>query len=331
MGTFQGPAAYGGQMARYFRLRKADSLVIPPASKPPIAITRLISSVGLPERTASIPPEKAFVVSIHLTPASNRGCDIWVDERHSRIPVWPSGGVGIYDLESNPRALNRGPVDWVHYHVPRSTLDTFTDEAEWPRIQQLRCVHGTVDRVLQEMTQMILPCLQDPHRFCELFLDYFRLLFCAHVATNYTPPRDAHRGFTGGLAPWQRKRIADLFRENLDGNLRLSMLADECGLSVSHFARSFRRTFATSAHRYLILQRIAKAKELLTMSDLSLLEIGLESGFSDQAAFSRTFKALVGASPGKWRREVTRRRTYAGQLSAVSVSSSPCLRPGSLD
>lgn len=307
------PGAYGGQMAKYFRFGKADSLVISPASKPPIAVTRLVSNTGLPERTASIPPEKAFVVSIHLTPASDHGCDIWVDDKYLRIPVWPSGGVGIYDLESNPRASNPGPVDWVHYHIPRPTLDTFTDDAERPRIQHLRCVHGTVDRVLQQMTQMVLPSLQDPHRFCALFLDYFRLLFCAHVATAYAPACQAQDGFGGGLAPWQRKRVEDLFRENLDGKLRLSMLADECGLSVSHFARSFRRTFATSAHRYLVFQRIRKAKELLTTSNRPLSEVGLESGFSDQAAFSRTFKAVVGASPGKWQREVTHRRRYEGR------------------
>jgi len=307
------PGAYGGQMARYFRLGKADSLVISPASKPPIAVTRLVSNFGLPERTASIPSEKAFVVSIHLTPARDRGQEIWVDDKYSRIPVWPSGGVGIYDLESNPRTRHPGPVDWVHYHIPRSTLDGFTDDAERPRIQHLRWVHGSVDRVLQQMTWMVLPSLQDPHRFCALFLDYFRLLFCAHVATRYASACHAQDGFRGGLAPWQRKRVEDLFRENLDGKLRLSMLAAECGLSVSHFARSFRRTFATSAHRYLVFQRIAKAKELLTTSNLPLSEVGLVSGFSDQAAFSRTFKAVVGASPGKWQREVTRRGRYVGR------------------
>lgn len=302
--------AYGAQMARYFRLGKADSVVISPVSKPPIAVTHLVSDVGLPERTASIPSEKAFVVDMHLTPASDQGCEMWIDDKYSRIMSWPAGGVGIYDLESNPRTRNLGPVDWVHYHIPRSTLDAFTDEAERPRIQHLECAHGSVDRVLQQMTQMVLPSLQDPHRFCALFLDYFRLLFCAHVAARYAPTCRAQAGFSGGLAPWQRKRVEDLFRENLDGKLSLSRLADECGLSVSHFARSFRRTFATSAHRYLILQRIKKAKELLTRSNLPLSEVGLESGFSDQAAFSRTFKAVLGASPGKWQREVSRQRRY---------------------
>jgi len=305
MATLQEPAAYGGQMAKYFRLGKADSLVISQARKPPLAITRLISSGGLPEQTASIPPEKAFVVSIHLTPASDRGCDIWVEDRHSRIPIWPAGGVGIYDLESNPRTRNPSAVDWVHYHIPRSTLDAFTEDAEKPRVQHLRSVYGIVDRILWQMTQIVLPSLQNPDGFCELFLDHFRLLFCAHVVTSYGPPCNVRGSFKGGLAPWQRKRVEDLFRENLEGKLRLSALADECGLSVSHFARSFRRTFATSPHQYLILQRIKKAKGLLTANRLSLLEVALESGFSDQASFSRTFKGVVGTPPGKWQREAT--------------------------
>src|SRR5271156_5441130 len=108
-GELEKPAAYGGQMAKYFRLGKALSLVISPPSKPQIAITRLASQQGLPDQTSSIPREKAFVVSVHLTPACDQGCDIWVDDRHSRITTWPAGGVGIYDLEENPRARNRGP------------------------------------------------------------------------------------------------------------------------------------------------------------------------------------------------------------------------------
>jgi AraC family transcriptional regulator len=305
--TSEERGAYGAQMAKYFRLGKPDSLVISPASKPPIAVTRLVSKVGLPERTASIPSEKAFVVSIHLTPASDRGCDIWVDDKYSRIPVWPSGGVGIYDLESNPRTRNAGPVDWVHYHIPRSTLDAFADDVGRPRIESLRCRYGTLDAVLHQMTHLVLPSLQDPHRFCELFLDYFRLLFCAHIARTYAPSFEVIKRFSGGLAPWQKRRVTELFREHLDGTLRLTTLADECGLSVSHFARSFRRTFGTSAHRYLIFQRVEMAKTLLSTSDRSLSEVALEAGFSDQAAFSRTFKALVGTSPGQWKREAVHR------------------------
>jgi AraC family transcriptional regulator len=302
------PAAYGGQMAKYFRLGKAPSLVICPPSKPQIAVTRLASEHGLPDQTASIPREKAFVVSVHLTPACDQGCEIWVDERHSRIKAWPAGGVGIYDLEANPRARNRGPVDWVHYHVPRSTLDVFAHDVEMDSIENLQCLHGTADPVLHQMTLMLLPSLSAPQVFCGLFLDYFRLLFCAHITQLYAPSRAAIKPYRGGLAPWQKRRAAELLRENLDGQIGLAELADECSLSISHFTRSFKRSFGTSAHRYLILQRIEQAKSLLSNSAFALSHVALQAGFSDQASFSRTFKAVVGIPPGHWRRRANSSR-----------------------
>jgi AraC family transcriptional regulator len=301
-------------MAKYFRLGKAPSLVICPPSKPQIAITRLASQNGLSDQTASIPREKAFVVSVHLTPACDEGCEIWVDDRYSRITAWPAGGVAIYDLEANPRARNRGPVDWVHYHVPRSALDAFTDDVQLASIESLRCQHGTFDQVLHHMTEMLLPSLTSPQLFCELFLDHFRLLLCSHLTQRYAPSLGAIKKYRGGLAPWQKRRVAELLKENLDGQIGLADLARECGLSVSHFTRSFRRSFGTSAHRYLILQRIEKAKSLLSNSGSALSEVALQAGFSDQASFSRTFNAVVGLAPGHWRRR------------ANSYPASPSLR-----
>src|SRR5258707_5644487 len=305
--------AYGEQMAKYFRLAHAPSLVIRPSSKPHIAITHLVSETGLPERTASIPPERAFVVSIHRTPAAERGCDIWVDDRHVRIRKWPAGGVGIYDLESNPRTRNPGRVDWVHYHVPRAMLDAFTDDAEASRIQTLECVHGHVDPALHHMTEMMLPSVDSPQSFSELFLDYFRLLFCAHVAHTYAPSSVARREYPGGLAPWQKRRATELLAEHLDGSLSLATLASECGLSVSHFAKAFRQSFRTSPHRYLILQRVERAKALLVCSPSSLSEVALQTGFADQAHFSRTFGAIVGSPPGQWLHQAQQQRPSPAQ------------------
>jgi transcriptional regulator GlxA family with amidase domain len=102
----------------------------------------------------------------------------------------------------------------------------------------------------------------------------------------------------------------ELLQQHLDGEIKLAKLAEECRLSVSHFTRSFRTTFGTSAHRYLILHRIEIAKVLLSETNNSLVEIAAQTGFSDQAAFTRTFAALVGATPAKWRREHSNRSMF---------------------
>jgi AraC-like DNA-binding protein len=106
------------------------------------------------------------------------------------------------------------------------------------------------------------------------------------------------------------RRAVELLHEHLDGELKLETLAEECRLSVSHFARSFRRSFGTSPHHYLTLRRVEIAKVLLSETNSSLVEIAAQTGFSDQAALTRTFANVVGATPGKWRREHSHRRMF---------------------
>jgi len=111
----------------------------------------------------------------------------------------------------------------------------------------------------------------------------------------------------GGLAPWQGRRAAEMIRENLDRNIHLSDMARECGLSVSHFTRAFRKSFGMSPYRWLLERRIDRSKALLAASDLPIADIALRSGFSDQAALTRAFGRIVGESPGRWRRAVSSR------------------------
>src|SRR5271168_4869303 len=305
--------AYGAQMAKYFTMNQPPHVAIDSAVsivRPQLAITRLIARSGIPERTASIPSEKAYVVSLHLNHANSGEWELWTDDKYTKTGTWPVGGVAMCDLESNSSIRNPGSIDWIHYHVPRATLDSLSDDAGVPRAKRLYCVYGTSDPTLHHLTQTILPCLNRPEMFSQLFMDSFTLMICSHLVGRYAQTHEAFPQFKGGLAPWQRRRVVDLFHEHLDGELRLETLADECGISVSHFARSFRRSFGTSAHRYLILKRIEIAKALLSETNNSLVEVAAQTGFSDQAAFTRAFASVVGATPAKWRREHSSRRIF---------------------
>ena len=214
------------------------------------------------------------------------------------------------DLESNSSIRNPGPIDWVHFHVPRTTLNALTDDAGMRQVKRLHCVYGTPDPVLHHLTQSILPCLNRPEMFSQLFIDSFTMTVCSHLVGRYGQLREPTLQLKGGLAPWQMRRAVELLHEHPDGDLKLETLAEECRLSVSHFARSFRRSFGTSPHRYLTLRRVEIAKVLLSETNSSLVEIAAQTGFSDQAALTRTFASVVGATPGKWRREHSHRRMF---------------------
>jgi hypothetical protein len=67
-------SAYGTQMAKYFTMNQPPTVAIDSAVsvvRPQMAITRLIARSNIPERTASIPSERAYVVSVHLNHANS--------------------------------------------------------------------------------------------------------------------------------------------------------------------------------------------------------------------------------------------------------------------
>jgi AraC-like DNA-binding protein len=115
-------------------------------------------------------------------------------------------------------------------------------------------------------------------------------------------------------------RARELLDQHPRGDVKLTRLAKECGLSVSHFSRSFKRSFGSSAHHYLVQQRVEQAKLLLAHSDDELSEIGLKVGFCDQAAFSRTFRSFVGIPPGKWRAERRARKAAIAARDAADLT-----------
>jgi len=106
---------------------------------------------------------------------------------------------------------------------------------------------------------------------------------------------------SGGLAPWQLRLARDTINANLEGDISLEQVADECRLSVSYFAKAFARSTGISPHRWLMQRRVDVAKDLMLTTDSSLVEISLKCGFSDQSHFTKVFAEATGETPGRWR------------------------------
>ena len=55
-------------------------------------------------------------------------------------------------------------------------------------------------------------------------------------------------------------------------------------------------------YEYLLRVRITAARTLLESTDRTIADIACETGFYDHSHFTRTFKRLIGASPGQYRK-----------------------------
>jgi AraC family transcriptional regulator len=298
-----GPRLFGKMLGQAFGVSDAQSLALKSGNATLAAITYVNSSTGQPDPTNPQAPEKGFTIPVHLAQPNSLNWGSWVDDRYTHTPHWRRGSIGIFDLESLPRVLRDTPFEVIHFNIPRATLNTFTEDAELPMVTHLQCSEGQPDPVLYHLAEMIRPYVCRKIELPGLFLDHYLQMLCSHIVLTYGAPPLPHDSHKGGLAPWQKRRALEVLDQNLSGNLRLSRLAAECGVSTSYFCRCFRTSFGTSLHRFVVGKRIERAQHLLLHSKLSIAEIAIEAGFSDQAAFSRTFAAIKGSPPARWRTE----------------------------
>lgn len=89
-------------------------------------------------------------------------------------------------------------------------------------------------------------------------------------------------------------------RANYGAPLRVQALAEIAGVSVAQLERQFKRVFQLTPQQLLTKLRIEEAMRLLR-TGASIADIGQSCGFSDQSAFSRQFKMVVGMPPKEYR------------------------------
>ena len=84
-------------------------------------------------------------------------------------------------------------------------------------------------------------------------------------------------------------------------HLSLGDVADHVYVSQWHLSKLLNRETDQSFFDLLGGMRIARAKELLSDPVLRIHEVAEETGFSDVAHFSRSFKKITGCTPGEYR------------------------------
>ena len=266
-------------------------------------VLRLQSPVGLPERITKFSPVPALLVSISLKSLPSARYQVWSSDKLIPTSVVNPFRSNVIDFDSQPGCWAGDAFDYVHYSVPRDGLDHIAEDLGLVRVNDYRLAVLENDLVVSQITKSILPFMGRSDELSVLALDQFSLVLGAHLIQRYGVLQNSLRPSKGGLAPWQRRRASELLHENIHGRIRLADIASECGLSASHFARSFKTSFGVSAHQWLIRHRVEQAKQLMDRTSMSLSGVAIQSGFNDQAAFTRTFHQIVGVSPGNWRRQ----------------------------
>lgn len=109
----------------------------------------------------------------------------------------------------------------------------------------------------------------------------------------------------GRLTERQLASVAAFIEAHLAGDISLSAMAAEVGLSAPHFARLFRNATGCSPHRYVLARKVERACELLRHTTIPLSRVAAAAGFSAQSHMNAAVKACHGVTPGQIRRSLT--------------------------
>ena len=285
-----------------FTLDKGPTFRVRALRKAPLSVTRVTYGMTGPAielHTAG--GENALLACVPFIDVP--ACEQWIDGHHTMVPPMKRCDTAFINLNSK-HVTYAPPSDLLLFHMPREAFDAIADEQGVRRIESFRVQPTTPldDPVMRSLAPLLQAALEHPEQANCLFTDHIAMAVLAHVARTHCGMGMAQRVQRGGLAPWQERRAKELLMARLNGEVTLEALAQECGLSRSHFARAFKKTTGLPAHRWLLDRRIERARELLLNSALPIADVADLCGFADQSHFTRVFTNALGVSPGEWRR-----------------------------
>jgi len=90
---------------------------------------------------------------------------------------------------------------------------------------------------------------------------------------------------------------------NIDKDLTCKQIANQVFLHPNYLNRIFKRKMGISLSTYLLHERIMKAKELLSNTDIPVSLVAAFVGYTNFSHFSRLFKKYVGVTPKEYRKK----------------------------
>ena len=94
----------------------------------------------------------------------------------------------------------------------------------------------------------------------------------------------------------------DYVKQHLANKIAVESMAIKCGMSRSHFSRTFKKEHDITFQEYIIQQRMNKAVKLLKNSDLHVTQIALAVGYRELSNFTSTFQRVIGIGPSNFRK-----------------------------
>lgn len=112
------------------------------------------------------------------------------------------------------------------------------------------------------------------------------------------------------------QRVLNYVDRNVKEGIGLDEAAEYANMSSSYFSKFFKRITGVNFITYMMDGKISAAKDMLTDTDMPVINIAYELSYSETNYFGKAFKKKVGLTPTEYREQHQHARGAAGESSA---------------
>ncbi len=220
------------------------------------------------------------------------------------LTTWrlPPNSVFVLPAWMPVKHTNFASTEGIQVEIMPETLAA--TRGAWGKPVELRPAFGVEDPFVFQLLMALRGELRSQDPAGRLYAETLGSALAVHLSRRYGSSGHLDENHRGGLAPHSLRRVKEYVDAHLGLDLRLAELASLVQMNVDSFIRAFRQSVGVPPHRYILMQRIDRARALLRARDSSIAEIAVRCGFGSQSSFTRAFHRLTGLTPREVRRSL---------------------------
>jgi len=254
------------------------------------------------EVKVEMPPETYLVCT---TLSGGIEWDMRVTDRRVDRPCARDSVDMAYPGESAEIRYSKARATFVHFYLPArwlaAPIDAMVPSAR-PSAVELIDPRNAPCGELGRHGRRVLAAMRRGAP-CQLELESIGLGVAStllRLHSNVAPPTEVR----GGLSGAQLRRVTECLAAHLADEVTLNELAAIAGLSPHHFCRAFKQATGLPPHRFRLMMRLERAKEMLADPIFTIADVAACIGYDDQSQLTRLFQREVGVSPTGYRRDL---------------------------
>lgn len=134
-----------------------------------------------------------------------------------------------------------------------------------------------------------------------LYAESMATALATHLIRRYTTRNALIKNYSGGLPSHKLKTAIAYIHDHLEQTISLTEMADVVQMSPHYFASLFKQSLGVAPYQYVTQCRIERAKQLLTCSEFTIVEVCHQVGFQSQSHFTKVFRQHTTLTPKAYR------------------------------